>query len=196
MKLITDYNLAGAIKNVNEPYTPLKMLRNEKRFMLYFHLPLCMTMNLIKGDFLYALKTYPLNFLAFTALYPVVEISLSRARFGTIDRYKHKSEEDLEKLVPELRKIDVDTNYDLLLKSRCLKTKYHFYLNDHTIPLLMESKYFFVPTNEVDSVTGSVVLQEHTIGAIKYYLSKAPTQKAEELLKDSQKRINLSLRRV
>ena len=196
MKLITDYDLENAINDVNEPYTPLKNLRNNKKFMVGFYLPWCTILNLSTGGFLYALKTYPLDILAFVALDSMVEALIAKKKYGTVDRYKYEAEENLEKLVPELSKIEVDTNYDLLLQSKRLKTKYHFYLNDHTIPIISESKYFFVPTHENDSISGEVVLQEHNVGTRKYYLSKAPIQKAEELLLNPQKRMNLSLRRV
>ena len=196
MKLMTEYDMGNEIKNVNELYTPLKMLRNNKRFMIGFHLPFCTMINLLNGDFLYALKTYPIDVLKFTIFYSICDVIIAEAMSKTVDRYKYESEKNLKKLVSELSQIDVDTNYDLLLQSKRLKTKYHFYLNDHTVPILSESKYFFVPTHESDSLTGEVVLQEHNVGAKKYYLSKAPVQKAEELLLNPQKRMNLSLRRV
>ena len=195
MKLITDYDLGNAINDVNEPYTPLKSLRNNKRFIFCFHLPFCTILNLNSGGFLYALKMYPLDIFNFTALDFIIESLIAKKIYGTVDRYNYEASINLEKLVSELRKIEIDTSYNLLLKSKKIKTKYHFYLNEHTIPIISESKYFFVPTHENDSISGEVILQEHNVSSTKYYLSKVPTQKAEELL-NPQKRMNLSLKRV
>ena len=98
------------------------------------------------------------------------------------DIYREKAIKRLKALVPLLERINVNTNYNLLLESYCYSKVTNFKLNDNKLPLLVESKYILVPSFDYNgSLIDTSILQEHVLGSDRYTLSKGNPAKVLKL---------------
>jgi len=178
MKLVVNYDLINSVKNVNEPLTPFKIVRNEKRVWAKFNLPIyaifnfCFTRDLKAILEMLLVQFSTLTFAELLALFLV-----------KVDKYKDKSEYDLKKLVSKLKDINVDTEYELLKESTLDSRKYSIRINDKKIPELFESKYILVPSYSYNGeIRDKSILQEHKIGSSDYYLSVGFPNKQKKLV--------------
>lgn len=103
--------------------------------------------------------------------------------FSLMFKNMKKSEaiKSLKELSCELKKININTNSELLLKAYQYKTDYEINYDKPNIPRLEQKKYIMVPTY-IDGEEKEVsIVQEHTIGTKKYYLSHGSPQRAFKL---------------
>ena len=84
----------------------------------------------------------------------------------------------LTNLVGALRKINVNTDYELLLKSYNYETTYKIELNESFIPRLKQEKFIMVPVYELGEEKEVSLVQEHIVGSMSYSLSYGSPQKA------------------
>ncbi len=177
MKIITNYDLINSVKNINEPLSPLKVVRNNKARWAKFNLPLYATINyLFQRNIPGTLGILGLQFgLLITADF-MVNHSLG------IDKYKNASDKDIKELVIKLQELNVETNYDLIKKSQLDGKKYDVRLNEHKLPELVESKYILVPSyNYQGEIKTTNLKQEHVVGSKNYVLSIGSMQRQKQL---------------
>ena len=173
MKLVINYDFWLAIKNVNEPTGPLKVIRNNKyRYMIYAPLWYTMDRFLLEDDPKATLG-------AILCSYGIV-LSIDLARIysekknsgSNMDIYAKEASNKLIKLSSQLQEINIKTNYDMLLKSELYDKKYKIELNKDKIPFLKEEKYILVPSYGFDEKEKETsILQEHVLGSSSYILS-------------------------
>ena len=178
MNLIINYDFFNAIKDVNEPISPYKVMRNNKKFNAFVALPWFLIYNLFqyKDNLMYILLNLPIEFGVLTSL-ETVENALFHK-----DKYKDRAMNRLKELVGELNNLNLDTDYDLLLNSQMYKRKYELHLNKDKLPILLESKYVLVPTyNFNGDVKDTSIKQEHVIGSSTYVLSLGTYNKERKL---------------
>lgn len=92
--------------------------------------------------------------------------------------FQPMSVQQLKVLVSSLRKINVNTDYDLLLKSYNYETKYKIEFNESFIPRLKQEKFIMVPVHELGEEKEVSLVQEHIVGSMSYSLSYGSPQKA------------------
>ena len=92
--------------------------------------------------------------------------------------FADKSADELKRLVPKLKELNVSTNYDLLLKSELYEKKYKIEFNESKIPSLMQEKYILVPSYSFSGeVLDTSIKQEHEVGTKRYVLSIGEPEK-------------------
>ncbi len=175
MKLVINYDLISKIRDVNDPFTPLKELRNHKLY--YGSLgPLYVLINLPYVNLFEALCISSCD-LAFINI-----IRFGIEKIDGRDKYKDMAEQKLRRLVPLLNSCYVDTNYDLLLHSQAYKTEYKVHLNMKKIPEVLQKKYIIVPTyNYNNDIKETSILQEHIVGGNDWVLSLGTPKKKTRL---------------
>ena len=89
--------------------------------------------------------------------------------------------EQLKKLSMELKNININTNYELLLKSYKGQINYKLEKNNSFIPKIKQEKYIIVPVNENGEEKEISVLQEHVVGSRNYVLSRGTCLKQKSL---------------
>lgn len=177
MKLVINYDLINSVKNINEPLTPFKIIRNEKRVWAKFNLPFY---SMIDFCFTRDLKLIVEMLIAQFSVATLTELFLQS--FIKVDKYKDKSEYDLKKLLSKLQDINVDTEYDLLKESKLDSKNYNIKLNNK-MPQLIESKYILVPSYSYNGeIKDKNILQEHIVGSNNYYLSVGSPNKKKSLV--------------
>ena len=176
MKLIVNYDLLNSTKNVKDPLSPMKVIRNNKSRWAKFNLPLYTAVNyLINRNIPITIGVLGLQF----GLLITSDLLIYKA-YG--DKYKEVSERDLKKLAQQLKELNIDTSYDLLLKSELDDKDYKIRLNEHKLPELVESKYILVPSYNYDGeIKVSHIEQEHVVGSKKYILSIGSKQRQKQL---------------
>lgn len=88
-----------------------------------------------------------------------------------------KSINELKKLSITLNRINVNTDYELLLESYKYKTEYKVKFDESFIPYLKQDKYINVPVYVNGEEKEVSLVQEHIIGSEKYYLSYGSPKK-------------------
>ena len=94
---------------------------------------------------------------------------------------KSNAIDELKQLSRDLKKIDISTNHELLLKAYKYKTDYEFIFNEYNIPKLEQKKYIMAPVYINGEEKEVSLVQEHTIGTKKYYLSYGSPKKEFKL---------------
>lgn len=94
------------------------------------------------------------------------------ARMNKSSAMKH-----LKLLSYTLKKINVDTNYELLLKAYKYETDYKFSRDESSIPKLEQKKYIMIPVYENGDEKEISIVQEHIIGTKKYIISYGSPKK-------------------
>ena len=178
MKLRINYDFFNAILDVNEGFTPMKIIRNNKKqiatisFPLWFILDYSFYRNL--NDVIKVLL------FQFIGLYMGSEYIL-RGIIGK-DIYKEKSMDRLKNLVSLLKDININTDYNLLIESELNKRKYKVNLNEAKIPEILEHKYVLVPTYDFNGMVKNISIdQEHIVGTNEYILSVGNPEKKLKL---------------
>ena len=168
MKIIINYDFFEAIKNVNENFSSLKIIRNEKYKCLSFSLPLYFVINyFFHYPKINSLMVFPLCF-SINIVNEYIKYYQNHE-----DKYKVKAKENLELLAEEFQKFNLKTDYDLLLKSKLYEKHLNIKLNVNNLPVLLESKYILVPTytGNHSSINSIPILEEHIMGSKEYVLS-------------------------
>ncbi len=177
MKLIINYDFFDAILNVKEDFTPMKIVRNNKRIIAYWYFPVLTIFDYIYNkNMLIVFSELVVQFGLF-----IGSILFFNLLIG-IDDYKNKSIEDLKTLTIKLKDLYIKTDYDLLLSSELINKKYKVNINKDSLFEIMESKYVLVPTYDFNgNVKDTSILQEHIIGTNKYILSIGSPKKELKL---------------
>ena len=178
MKLMINYDFIEAVRNVNEPLGPLKVIRNNKRQWFTINLPLYFTLDyLFYRNITSALEISELCFIL------MIGTELTDYAINKEDLYHTKSSHDLKRLVPKLNDLNIKTDYNLLLQSEMYERKYKIEFNDNKIPSLMEEKYILLPSyNYSGEIKDTSLLQEHIIGSREYELSIGTPAKTLKLV--------------
>lgn len=173
MKLLINYDLINAVKNVNEPLTLFKIVRNEKNKYYKDVLP-----SFLMLDTLICMKNIERIPIILLAQYATSSAIIYSAAKAQDDQYKHNSRNSLIKLTNKLKDLNIDTEYNLLSKSTLDGKVINLSLNEKKLPVLTEKKYILVPAYQYDGRVKEVsVEQEHVIGSNEYVLSLGSKQR-------------------
>lgn len=176
MKLVINYDFFNAVLNVNENFTPLKLVRNNKRLYSMYYLPFFLIGNFLSTNSLVTVLKELIIEYGFVIGTELLAFSLSKT-----DIYKNKSISDLKKLAGDLRKLFVKTDYDLLLNSELNSKKIKININKEVFNI-MEHKYILVPSYDFNNnIKMTSILQEHVIGSDEYILSIGSPSKSLKL---------------
>lgn len=164
-----------AIRNVNEPLSPFKVMRNHTGTIIKT-MPGLFVQNLVLS---YDIWSY-LGLCAGEVALCGACIFIVAKKYGDAD-FKRASN-NLHSLVQQLDDLHVSTDYDLLLKSEVYLKKHKIELNEKKIPLIVEEKYILVPTyNYNGDIKDTSILQEHIVGSKEYVLSLGSPKKEFKL---------------
>ena len=177
MKLVINYDFFNAILDVNEGYTLMKIVRNNKKLMVFE------TSMFFLSDFLVT-RSIPKSLVitlvqdcgALTGYYYALKNDKN-------DLYEEIAINHLKKLSIKLKDIYVNTDYNLLLQSELLEKNYKIHLNKSVIPEIIENKYVLVPTYDFNNNIKNICIdQEHIIGTNEYVLSVGSPKKQLKLV--------------
>ena len=176
MKILVDYDLINSIKNVNEPMSPYKIIRNRKADWAKFNLPLYTAVDIALNNIEKVPLILAFQFGLLITAEMIVRIPLR------LDEFKTKSDQDLKTLVTKLQDLNVETNYEMLKKSELDDKTYKFRLNESKLPELVETKYILVPSyNYQGNIKSTSIQQDHVVGSKTYVLSIGSKQKQKQL---------------
>ncbi len=180
MKLVINYDLINEIKNASEPYGTMKIVRTYKKYWIGFGIPIG-----IIGSIPSALdKSFLPVSLSMISFNIVISLLYDYIMYNEVgDFHKKEAKERLLKLVSLLRENNINTDYDLLLKSDMYYKKYNIRLNEDKLVEVLESKYILIPTYNYNmKVTDTSILQEHVVGSSEYVLSLGSPEKKLKLV--------------
>ena len=180
MKLVINYDLINEIKDANEPYGIMKIVRTYKKYWIGFGIPIGILGSVpsaVDKSFLpVSISMITFN-IAITLLYDYIMYN----EIG--DFHQKEAKDNLLSLVSSLRDNDVNTDYELLLKSYLYSKNYKLRLNEDKIFEVLESKYILIPTYNYNmKVTDTSILQEHVVGSNTYVLSLGSPEKKLKLV--------------
>ena len=169
MKLLINYDFFGAIRNANEPLTPMKIVRNEIKYALIT--PVWLVDGYI-DDPKYALS----HLFLWYGIYMAIDLSCQsiykKKDPDGLDAYAYKASIRLKKLSVMLGDINVKTTYEMLLNSELYERKLKIDSSNDKSVSLKEEKYIYVPSYGLDGQEKETsILQEHNIGSRTYILS-------------------------
>ena len=177
MKLIINYDFFNEINNVNNPLTPLKIIRNNS-FRYCYLVSVWSIINIFeKASLEHDLQRLLLWGSMYLAFDYTVNFSFFK-KFDNMDIYAYRANMKLRKLPSLLNDINVKTDYDMLLQSELYEKNYKIEKNDNKSFSLTERKYIYVPSygyNGEENETS--ILQEHDIGSNIYTLSVEEPEK-------------------
>lgn len=174
MNIIVNYDFFDAVKDVNEGFTPFKIIRNCKVKFIKYNLPL-----LTLAEYI----TFHEDFLKYLPGATIIQIGLifgcNIAGYLTCgDVYKEEADKRLKVLVSRLKSLNIDTSFDLIKQSECERKIYNFKINKKKIPQLIQYKYVLVPSyNYQGDITDTSIMQEHVVGSSEYILSHGSFKK-------------------
>ena len=174
MRILINYDYINAIKNVNEKYTPFKVIRNNKVKWAKKNLPIYAAANMLITNFYIkiTIALLGLQFFTLTGCYFIIHSA------SNPDIYSVKSELALRDLVRKFKDVNVDTSFELLKQSELYDKKYEIKLNEKKLPEIIQSKYILVPTYDyLGSVKETSIVQKHIMGSKDYILSLGSPQK-------------------
>lgn len=173
IKLLNDFDVINSVKNVNQPFTMFKLIRNNKDRWAKINIPIYTAVDFaIKREIPGTLELLVMQ-LGFVALFE----TLTYHMMG-VDPYFNKSDRDLKMLVSKLNAINVETDYELLKRTTLDEKKYNIRINEKKLPELVESKYILVPSyNYNGEEKETSMIQEHVVGTHEYVLSVGSKQK-------------------
>lgn len=174
MKIRINYDFFDKIKDANEDKpTVFTLIRNNK------HIFILETLVLMFIEFLnYRLLPPPSPFDHFVFVFLAYRTLICEKIAGSllfkkenINIYKEDAIVKLLELLKQLKKLYLNTDYQLLLKTELYKHEYSLKFKDG-IPRIIEKKYFNVPAYGFNNqIKTRSVLQEHVIGSRYYDLS-------------------------
>ena len=171
MKVIVNYDLVNAVRNVNEPLTPMKVVRNKKWIWVKTWYPLYLAADFVISE----PKRIPFHFLWQIGMLSILETFTA---FSMGDPFQNVSERNLRSLSSLLCRLNVETEYELIKKAQLDGKKYQVRLSENKIPQILESKYILIPTyTAMGDIKDTSLLQEHIVGTNRYVLSLGSKQK-------------------
>jgi hypothetical protein len=177
MKLLINFDFWNAVRNVNEPFTPFKLIRNEKNHYVKHLIPIYFLIDIMGHT---VPKAIGILIAQMSTL--VTTVFLVEKKLLDIDKYKQKSDFDLSNLVSKLKDIDVETDKELIKETTLDSKVYNIKLNEKKLPVLVESKYVLVPSYSFSGdIKDSSLVQEHVVGSHTYILSHGSKQKQLKL---------------
>ena len=180
MNLLLDFDVVNAIKDINEGYTPMKIIRNEGKYIALLGMPSLFALNyLVFGSDVF--KEFPAAVVRYFIIY--FGISLAERLIGG-DRYKGYADTNLRYLVYQLNQLDTKLDYEMMKEAKCYHRVFNVKLNENKIPEIIESKYILIPVYGLDGeIIEESFLQEHVVGSKAYVLSKgSPTKELKPAL--------------
>ncbi len=185
MKIMINYDFVEALRNVNEPFGPMKVVRNNMYQHLKFNYPLVLTFDTIYCTLGNRLDILPwmlgVNVLITEGI-PIASAYMANKVVGG-DLYKKMSEVKLAKLVSEFNNNYISTDYDLLLQSEYYDHIMEVNTSDNKMPVIVSKKYVLVPTYTYSKdVEDTSIEQEHVLGTTDYVLSVGTPKKARKLV--------------
>ena len=174
MKILINYDFLNDVKNVNENYTPFKVIRNSKEEWMKYNLPIFTGFNLIITNFdvKRTISILSLQFIAITACNYAIYSATKP------DVFSIKSELALRDLVRKFKDNNFNTSFELLKESELYDKKYEIRLNENKIPEMIQSKYILVPYQDyIGNINKASLLQEHIMGSKEYVLSLGSPKK-------------------
>lgn len=174
MKILINYDFLNAVKNVNENYTPFKVIRNSKEEWMKFNLPIFTGFNLIITNFdvKRTISILSLQFITITACNYAIYSATKP------DVFSIKSELALRELVRKFDDINFKTSFELLKESEQYDKKYDIRINENKLPEMIQSKYILVPYQDsLGNINKASLLQEHVMGSKDYVLSLGSPKK-------------------
>ena len=178
MRIIINYDLINAIRNVNEPLGTLKIVRNDYKKSMLFPIPELFAINI----FSCSKDIYKAMCMLGLEIALIVSGKLVIGNRTGKDIYKIDSKEKLEKLIVELNKNNINTDYALLTNSILFEKKHKFSINEKMLPQIMETKYILVPQYVNNMMVDRLIKQEHIVGSNKYVLSISEPVTGKELV--------------
>ena len=176
MKLVINYDFFNAIRDVNEPLTPMKIVRNNRKYKLLA--PVTLGIGYLGGMSPESIARY---LILWYGIYITTDLALDNAikrLNNNVDSYALTASTRLKNLSLKLDDINVKTNYDMLLESELYEKKYTIEKNDDKLISLFEKKYIYVPSYGFDGKEKETsILQEHDIGSSVYTLSVGEPEK-------------------
>ena len=170
MKLVINYDFFNAIRNVNEPLTPMKIVRNNKRYQI-------IAPTIFGVGYLCGMDTQFIcqNFIICCGIYMTTDLTaniLAKKVNGCADIYADVDSGRLKDLSTKLNDIGVKTDYDMLLKSEMYEKNYKVETSSDKLVTLSQKKYIYVPSYDFNGKEKETsILQEHDIGTNIYSLS-------------------------
>ena len=173
MKLMINFDFWNAVRNSNEPFTPFKLIRNERNHYVKHLIPLYFLIDIIGRT---VPKALAILLVQMSSL--VTTIYIIDKKVLDIDKYKMKSDFDLTNLVKKLKDIDVETDNKLIKETTLDSRVFNLKLNEKKLPVLVESKYVLVPSYTFSGdIKDSHLVQEHVVGSHTYILSHGSKKK-------------------
>ena len=180
MKLVINYDLLEEIKNAQEPYCGMKLIRCYKRYWIKFAMPFSILAS-IPSMFDNSFIPIFASLSVFNIFVPLICDYLTYNDLG--DFHQEEAKDKLCSLISLLRENNINTDYDLLLNSELYYKKYNLTVNEDKIIEVLESKYILIPTYNYNmKVTDTSILQEHIVGSNKYVLSFGRPEKKLKLV--------------
>ena len=171
MKLIINYDFFNAIRNVNEPLTTYKVVRNNKQW-LYIWVPTWTLINVLATNNL----SFSLSCSSYEYIF-ILGLNMAIRKGFNIDIDKNIAIEKLKLLVGQFKELDISTTYDLLLESKLYEKQSKLIINEDKLPEILEKKYILVPTKDGKINSEVSIEQEHIIGSKEYILSLGKPRK-------------------
>ena len=177
MKITINYDFFDALLNVNSGMTPMKVIRNNKKIIGVWYLPVLTVLNYSackNWNDVFKLLVFEFGLLVGSVMFYYITVG--------IDDYKNKSIGDLKELVYKFHDININTDYNLLKNSELIKRKYKVSIDKKNLLTVIESKYFSVPIYDFNSNIKNIgILQEHPVGTSDYVLSIGSPKKELKL---------------
>ena len=189
MKIRINYDFFNRIKEAKEDKpTVFTIIRTKKKQILFEALMLGMIDAIgvsIEG---LSLDLLPHLFIDILLVCSYIEIEYLFALFFTnmngCNENQLNAKKDLLMLIQLFSKLNLSTDYDLLLETEIYKKEYKVKFNDSGIPYILEKKFYNVPAYSFNNeVKERSVCQEHVLGSQNYDLSlDEPTKKLKLVL--------------
>ena len=185
MKIMINYDFVEALRNVNEPFGPMKVVRNNIYQHLKINYPLVLAFDTIYCTLGNRLDILPVMLgvnVLITEGIPIASAYMANKVVGG-DLYKKMSELKLAKLVSEFNNNYIFINYYLLLQSEYYDHIMEVNTSDNKMPVIVSKKYVLVPTYTYSKdVEDTSIEQEHVLGTNDYVLSVGTPKKARKLV--------------
>lgn len=177
MKLVINYDFFNAVRNVNEPLTPMKIVRNHK--IKYSMLaPIYLVLGSLDGLSPEYITQRLVFWYGFYMTTDYMFDLFAKKKLDNTDIYAYRSSLELKKLPKMLGDINVKTTYDMILQSELYEKRYKIEKNSNKTFSLVEKKYIYVPSYGFDGQEKETsILQEHDIGSVIYTLSVGEPEK-------------------
>jgi hypothetical protein len=170
MNVEINHDLMKTINNYNSPYTSLKFIKGV--YSNYDSAKLALGLYGISNLILYhPIRAAIRTFIVGVGVPALVSLYYSLKKD---DPFKVKDQDNLAETPEKLKALDINTNEDLLIKTKLTKKEYKFRINEDKTKKIVESKFILVPSYDNDNKLVSIPLvQEHELFSKKYVLSKA-----------------------